>query len=122
MEMEVEEYFFLFGLVLVVFVFIYFGQMLSGEFCEGFYEKFGDYYVSVLGGFLWVLVVSGDVFIVYGQNVILRRVLIEYLYLLDSRCYIVKIRYKGGIFFYVFVGGIVFVGGVFFYMVFLKYC
>lgn len=40
--------------------------------------------------------------------------MIEYLCLLDSRCYIVKIRYKGGIFFYVFVGGIVFVGGVFF--------
>lgn len=119
--MEAEEYLLLLGLALAVLALVFPGQTLSGEFCEGSYGKLGDYYVSVSGGFLRVSAVSGDVFIAHGQNVILKRAPIEYSYLPDSGCYILKIRYKGGTSLYAFAAGLVLAGGAFFYMAFLRY-
>jgi hypothetical protein len=119
--MEAEEYLLLLGLVLVVLALVYPGRTLSGEFCEGSSGKLGGYYVGVSDGFLRVSGESGDLFVAYGQNVILRRIALDYSYLPDSGCYTVKLRYKGQAFIYAFTGGLALVGGAFFYMAFLKY-
>ncbi|ASJ07113.1 hypothetical protein [Thermococcus pacificus] len=119
--MDAEEYVLVTGLLLMVLAFLLPGQLVKGTFCDGSYGKLGVYTVSVSNGYLKVSAGTGDVLLVHGDKVLLRRADIKYRYSSETGCYTLAVRQKREISLYGFVLGAVLAGGAVFYMLFLKY-
>lgn len=117
--MEIEEYFIIAGLILIIGFFIYPSELLSETFCEGSFGKLGSYEVSVQNGFLKVYQRGEEIFTAKGEQVFVRKANIDYL--ISDGCYSVSVREKPEEALYLFVIGVILIGIAFYYMAFLRY-